>query len=225
MKARKTPEGFAANTKQEILEQIDKSDGRKQVISKKRKTVLWEAGGWKKKGSQNLERIAQALEYAGVYVDRDLTETEQDTFLWFALHPIRGRRPTPQFSSERALVAFIAQNHPLLFRKIPGIADLELVALEPEFMDTPIGEKPDLVFRDSEGRTVVAEVEVGDPQENSAFQVLKYMNAADAKLGVLITARPSNAELEANTREALELMKPEKPSIWLRYDVSLAQMA
>ncbi len=219
-----TPADFAQKIRVDIRARTDDTGGRKTVVSRKLRTVLDEAGGWKKKGSCNVGLIEDALSAAGVHTDCVLGEADIDTYVWFADHPIRRRQAVPLFDSERALVSFIESNYRLLFNGVPELAAVELVAAEVEYQRTPTAERPDLVFLDPERRLIVAEVEVGDPQGNSAFQVLQYMNVADARLGVLITACPSSAALEENVKEALELMGPEKPTIWLKYDVALSRL-
>ena len=96
---------------------------------------------------------------------------------------------------------------------------------EVEFQHSAKEHRADLVFRGGDGDLVVVETEVGDPQENSAFQIRRYMETTGARLGVLITARPSNPELEELVAEALADMGPEKPTMWLWYDLVLTPVA
>ena len=212
---------FAESIRAEIKQRVSESAGRKDVVWRTLRTVLADAGGWSRKGSSNIRKVEAALDSAGVFRDCEFAGMDLDEPVYFALHPLPKRVPVPRFVSERALIDFIKRNYLLLFKDVPELSDVDLVGAEVEFQTSSREERPDLVFRNSDRRFVVVEVEVGDPQENSAFQVLKYMNAADASLGVLITARPSSASLETNVREALDLMKPEKPNVWLMYDVSL----
>ncbi len=219
-----TPADLAEKIREDIRSRTRDTGGRKTVVSKKLRTVLKESGGWKKKGSRNVGRIEDALDAADVHTDRVLGEADIDAYIWFADHPIRRRQAVPLFDSERALISFIKANYLLMFSRVPELAGVELVAAEVEYQHTSTEERPDLVFRDAKGRLVAVEVEVGDPQGNSAFQVLQYMNTTDARLGVLITAHPSSALLEANVREALDSMRPAKPTIWLEYDVALSRI-
>lgn len=211
---------FARRIRAEVQNRTLESEGRMSVVFRKVRTVFQEAGGWSRRGSENVGLVVDALNAEKVYWRGDLEDDDFDDIVWFALYPIQGRPPVAKLSTERDLRTHMEANYRLLFDRVQELGGLELVAAEVEYQRTPSELRPDLLFTDSEGRSVVVELEVGDPQENSAFQVLKYMNAADARLGVLITARSSNDLLELNMKEALDLMKPEKPNIWLVYSLS-----
>lgn len=51
--------------------------------------------------------------------------------------------------------------------------------------------------------------------------VRKYMTIADAALGILITAPPSNQELADLVAEALADMRPDQARFWLAYKADL----
>jgi hypothetical protein len=211
---------FADSIRADIEERTEQSDGRKTVVFRKLRTVLRESGGWVRRGSENVGLIVDALNAGQVYWNCDLAEIDIDDYVCFSLHPIQQRTPVAMFGSERGLMAHIEANYRVLFDQVEALTGLEMVASEVEYQRTPSSQRADMLFTDSKGKRIVIELEVGDPQESSAFQILKYMNASNARLGVLITARPSRRTLEMNMREALELMKPEKPNIWLVYTVS-----
>ena len=210
---------FADNIRAEIEERTEQSDGRKTVVFRKLRTVLRESGGWARRGSENVGLIVDALNAEQIYWNCDLAEIDIDDYVCFSLHQIQQRTPVATFGSERGLMAHIEANYRLLFDQGEAMTGLEMVASEVEYQRTPSSQRADMLFTDSKGQPIVIELEVGDPQENSAFQILKYMNATDARLGVLITARPSDELLERNTREILALMGSKKPNLWLIYNV------
>lgn len=210
---------FARHIRTEIELRSGNSEGRKTVVFRKIRKVLDESGGWKRRGTKNVSLIVDALVAEGVHWLGDLQDDDLDDIVWFGLHPMPRRAPIGRLDSERALREYIERNYGALFETVRELEGLDLVAAELEYQTTPSLQRPDVVFVDVNGEFVVVELEVGDPRENSPFQILKYMNAAHARLGVLITARPSDAVLEENIREALAMMRPTKRNIWLVYEL------
>jgi hypothetical protein len=223
----RSPDLFAADIGQAIDDRRRSSGNRKAVVDRKLRTVLLDSGGWKRRGENNLRQIAAALDGHGIHTDWDLSDERLtlDSYIWFSRHPIRRRDigPTP-FKKESDLIKFIAENHQALFRGIPELERLRWLGSEVEYQLTPSEKRPDIEFENPAGKRIVVEVELGDPQENSTFQLRKYMSDSKADIGVLVTARPSSADLEDLIRETFRDMEPRRPAIWLWYDFGMTRL-
>lgn len=220
----RTPDVFAAEIGQAIDDRRRSSGNRKAIVDRKLRTVLLDSGGWKRRDTNNLRQIAEALDGHGIHTDRDLTDKRLtlDSYIWFSRHPIRRREVGPlPFKKEPELITFIAENHQALFQGIPELQNLRWLASEVEYQLTPSLDRADMEFENPAGDRIVVEVEFGDPKDNSAFQLRKYMADSKAVFGVLITGRPSSKDLEDLVSEALDDMDPRRRTIWLQYDFGM----
>ncbi len=223
----RTPDAYARQLGRDIDKAMSDSDGRRAVVSRKLRTVLYESGRWKRRGTDNIQQIIDAHARHKIHCDRDLADARLslDSFVSFGRRPIRLRdvAPTP-FASEPELVDFIVEHHDSLFRGYPELRNLTPAGTEVEYRLGPKETRPDIVFKTSNGGLVVVEVELGDPQENSAFQLRTYMRNTGAKLGVLFTARPSSTDLEETVLDALEDMADRHRTFWMWYGLKTEKL-
>jgi len=206
---------------EELCESIDRrsahSDSRLTVVFRKVRTVVRESGGGGRRGTVNVPEIEAALRRSKIQWDEDLARADFDTYVCFSLGELPRRMKPQPMQSEDALRQKICEEYPVLFEEHHPLKDLRLESAETKYQHSRAAQQPDLVLAYPDGRRAVVELEVRDPQENSTFQILKYMNATNASLGVLITAYPSSRWIEENTVEMLDMMKPTKPNFWFVY--------
>lgn len=196
-----------------------------QVTIQRLVSTVVNESGWSKRSPQNVARIAAALADACVYPDVDITDLRVPWKSWVRLSgsSFPARRMSRILVAERPLNRFLADYHRTTFATEDGLSDLTFVSSEKRVKYQGGELRIDLLFRDSEGTLVAVETERGDPQENSAFQLRRYLDALSAAghnvRGVLITARPRSAQLEEDVLE--ELREIPYPTAWYWYDVSI----
>ena len=163
-----------------------------------------------------------------MHIDTDITNLglARSTWIYFASNPFVTRDLGRTFGYERDLNWFVAHYPEEVFRGFPGLEDLTFYSSEMPVEYGGALHKIGLVFRDPEGTYVATELERGDPRDNSVAQLERYMRGLAAAghplvRGLLITARPSGAQLEADVADRIARLNDRFPVQWFWYDLNV----
>lgn len=125
--------------------------------------------------------------------------------------------------NEPSLNHFLTEYHDTVFAAIPELRDTTFEGSEVRRFYHGQWRVIDLVFCDPDGTWVAVELERGDPKDDSALQLRRYMDilAADGSRvrGVLITGRARSPQLEEDILR--ELREIEYPTAWYWYDATI----
>lgn len=214
-----------ATTLAQDLEQARANVAAGRVTISRQVNTLVNRCGWSKRSSSNVRIIVDALDRAGVYADVDLSDLRLPwrSKVWLSDTPWPDRKLGRVLVDEASLNRFLRKYHDTVFAAIPELRDVTFVGSEVRRKFHEERRSIDLVFRDPDGTFVAVELERGDPKDDSAMQLRRYMEvlAADGSRvrGVLITARARSARLEEEVLR--ELQEIEYPTAWYWYDATI----
>jgi len=205
------------------------AEARGRTHIRRRVTTVLNGSGWERRTRTNLKRIRDALAAAGVHIDTDITNLglARNAWIYFASTPFVSRDLGRIFGYGRDLKWYVAHYPEEVFRGLPGLEDLTFHRSE---MPVEYGgelHKIGLLFRDPQGTYVAIALERGDPRDDSVAQLERYLRGLQAEghtpvRGLLITARPSGAQLEADVADRMARLNDRLPVQWFWYDLNLS---
>ncbi len=219
---------------EEIARSLDEAAARDPVtprVRRRLRTVVRRCG-WQRRTVARMATLEARLSEAGIHTSIDLEDLDisPDSTVWFSREP--ALKLDRIFRTEKALAYHLSKYPIAIERVLPDLGRLRLKAggrlPERTIRFEGVKLRPDLVFRSSNGHTVVAELKRGDPTLSAVAQLELYLRALTARgtptIGLLVTATPRTRALRAQVSRQMNGLRGQGfDARWLLYDV-LVQM-